>query len=119
MKIYVGHSKGFDYQAELYEPLRDSGLANRHEFIFPHQSSQELFDSKEELKKVDYMIAEISLPSIGLGIEIGWANLYNVPIIAICKTGSKVSGSVKSIAQNIVEYNSSQELIDNLESLLK
>ena len=113
MKIYVGHSTKFDYKNELYLPLSHSAL-QQHQFIFPHENSELLFNSKEELKNVDLMLAEVSYPALGLGIEIGWATAYNVPVIAIYKNGLKLFGSVKSLAQDIVEYQSLEDWVNKL-----
>lgn len=116
MKIYVAHSREYDYKNELYKPLRQSELNNSIEIILPHENSDEPFNSKEKLKNVDYMVAEVSYLSTGLGIELGWASLYNTPIILLYKTGSTVSSSVKSVAREIIEYASSEELIAKLKS---
>ena len=70
MKIYVGHSSSFDYRAELYHPLAELNLTGC-EFVFPHVASESPTNSKEHMQAIDLMIAEVSYPSIGLGIEIG------------------------------------------------
>ncbi len=71
MNIYVAHSREFDFKKDLYEPIRNSELNDLAEVILPHEQSEEPFNIKEGLKTVDYMIAEVSFPSIGLGIELG------------------------------------------------
>lgn len=118
MKIYVGHVRDFDYQTNLYKPLRNSQLNKLVDIILPHEDSDKPFNSREELKTVDYMVAEVSYPSLGLGIELGWANFYNVQIIALYKTGLKLSSSVRSIAQQIVEYSSPEDMVEKLENIL-
>jgi predicted DNA-binding antitoxin AbrB/MazE fold protein len=115
MKIYVAHSRAFDYENELYKPLRESSLNEKVEIILPHEKSEELFNSKEELKNVDYVIAEVSYPSTGVGIELGWANAYNTPIILVYKTGSVISASAGSVATKILEYSSSEELVQKIQ----
>lgn len=114
MKIYVAHSREYDYKNELYKPLRKSELNKLIEIILPHESSEEPFNNKDELKNVDYMIAEVSYPSTGLGIELGWASIYNTPIILIYKTGLTISDSTKSVATEIMDYSSSEDLINKL-----
>ncbi len=118
MKIYVAHSRDYDYKNELYKPLRESELNISIEIILPHENSDGLFNSKEELKNVDYIIAEVSYPSTGLGIELGWANIYNTPIILIHKTGVTISSSAKSVATEIINYSSNEELISKLKTFL-
>lgn len=112
MKIYVSHSKKFDYKNELYKPLRESGFPV--EFILPHETSDEPFDSKSlfENKGCNYILAEVSYPSTGQGIELGWANANNIPVICIYKKGSEISGSLQIVSDNIVEYASLTELLN-------
>jgi hypothetical protein len=119
MKIYVGHFRNFDYEKELYQPLRKSKLNNLAEIILPHENGREFYDSKAGLKDMDYMIAEVSYPSTGLGIEIGWADFYGIPIIAVYKHGAQPSGSVKRIAAHLVEYLSVNELIEQIQKIIK
>jgi len=119
MKIYVSHSRNFDFQKELYEPIRKSSLNNKHTFILPHEKSDEPFNSKEYLKnQCDLLIAEVSNPETGLGIELGWADIYEVPIICIYRKGSKLSGSLKVISKSFIEYSNSAELISEIEKVI-
>lgn len=114
MKIYVGHSKGFNYQKDLYKPIRNSHLNTEHEIVFPHEKSDKPFNSKDFLKTCDVMIAEVSYSATGLGIELGWANVYKIPIICVYKKGASISGSLKVITDNFIEYSSTKNLINNL-----
>ncbi len=118
MKIYVSHSKGFDYKNELYEPLKNSGLSL--DFIFPHEDGSNPFNSKELFEKhlCDLVLAEVSIPSTGQGIELGWANVFKIPIICFYKSGTTPAGSLKVITDKIIEYNDAQHLINKLTSEL-
>lgn len=119
MKIYVCHSKGFDFKNELYEPLKNSGL--NVEFIFPHENSSESFNSKELFEKhlCDLVLAEVSIPATGQGIELGWANVFNIPIVCFYKTGTIPAGSLRVITDKIIEYSDSNDLINKLTMELK
>lgn len=119
MKIYFGHSRDFDYQDELYIPLRASELNSWAEIILPHEKAGGFFNSKEGLKDVDWMVAEVSYPSTGLGIEIGYADIYKIPIIAIYKTGSVISNSVKMLVSHIIEYQTGEELADKIAAVVQ
>jgi len=114
MRIYIAHSKKFDFKKELYEPLRNSKLNKDHEIIFPHEYSDKPFNSKELLKSFDLIVAEASFPATGLGIELGWADIFNIPIIALCKKDCKLSSSINVLTKNIISYKDSKELISNL-----
>ena len=119
MKIYVAHSRSFDFKKELYEPIRQSSLNDEHTFVLPHETSDEPFNSKDYLKnEADLLIAEVSEPATGLGIELGWANTYEVPIVCIYRKGSKVSGSLQVVSKNFVEYANSKELISGIERII-
>ena len=78
MKIYVAHSREFNFKKELYKPLRDSKLGNKTNFVFSHKTKA-FSPSRKKIKSVDYVIAEVSYPSTGLGIELGWANCIKFP----------------------------------------
>ncbi len=64
------------------------------------------------------MIAEVSYPSTGQGIEIGWANASNVPIICIYRSGMGPSGALRFISNQIVEYSSPDDMVAKLRSII-
>lgn len=119
MKIYVGHSKDMDYQNELYAVIRSSPLNKIHEFFLPHENSEMGTNSKEKIKTYDLMIAETSYNAMGLGIEMGWADAFNVPLEAIQKTGTKIKGSTQLTVRSITMYSNKDELINALETIIK
>ena len=120
MNIYVAHSRSFDFQTELYEPIRQSSLNNEHSFILPHEKSDQPRSSKEFFKnECALVIAEVSYPATGLGIELGWADALGVPIIFLHKKGSKISNSLKILSSNFIEYSNQEELISGIEQKLK
>ena len=84
MKIYIGHSSEFNYQDEIYDPIRGSIFNSLHEIILPHEIYKEAKDfiTKDIIKSCDLMIAEVSLPSTGLGIELGGLILLVVQLFA-------------------------------------
>lgn len=121
MKIYIGHSREFNYKEELYKPIRNSRLNDEHEIIFPHEVHEEAKDfvTRDIIKTCDVMVAEVSFPATGLGIELGWANSSKCPIICIYKKGSKISGSLKVICDKFIEYTDKKDLVDKLDKSLE
>lgn len=115
MNIYIGHSRHSDYVKELYEPIRKSKLNKDHNFIFPHEEGKPFFWTKEILKECNLMVAEVSYPATGLGIELGYADMYNVPILCIYKTGFKISKSLESITDRFGQYENQKDIIKILE----
>ncbi len=108
MKIFVTHASNFDFENELYVPLRNSQLAVEHQFVFPEGGGYR--GTKDIIQGCDVVLAEVSYPSTGSGIEIGWANLLGKPIIGIHKSGTNISTSLEYVAQAIISYKSIQEL---------
>jgi hypothetical protein len=118
MRIYIGHPSSIEFQKDLYEPIRASALNNQHEIILPHETSNQPTNTLELMKTFDLMIAEVSEASTGLGIEMGWANLLNLPIIAIYREGKTPSSSIQTIINEIHSYNN-DTFISLLKNLLK
>jgi len=118
--IYVPHSNAYDFRNELYIPLRASILNSKFNLVFPHEESKSSFNSKEFFKdgNCHYLLAEVSYPSIGLGIELGWANIFGIRTICLIKKGLKLSTSISVLTNEIIEYENSLDLVDKLESLL-
>lgn len=121
MKIYVAHSQLLDFKKDLYEPILNSDLSKEHEFIFPHESSSKPYGSEECIKNdIDFMLAEVSEPSTGLGIELAWADTYGIPILCIYKKEAKISGSIESSIKCILaEYSNKKDLILSIERMIK
>ena len=61
------------------------------------------------------MICDVSMPSTGAGIEMGWANAFYVPILCTYEEGSKPSNSAKYVARKVFAYKNADDLISNLE----
>lgn len=117
MKIYVAHSSSFDFEGQLYKPLRSSSLNADHEFVFPHEGMEQY--TKDVLKTCDLVIAEVSLPSTGEGIELGWADLLGVPVVAIHKEGSEVSSSIKLVAKELLPYTDFEDMLAQIATLIQ
>ncbi len=120
MRIYISHSKELDYLDVLYHPLRESQLNTEHEIILPHELHVETTQvvSRDILRVCDLCIAEVSYSATGLGIELGWADAFDCPILCIYKSGSKVSGSLKVITKDFIEYESREDMIERITQYL-
>lgn len=101
MNISISHSTSFDFEKELYEPIQKSFRLKKHNFFFPEDRVK---NTRDVIKSCDIMIADVSYPSTGTGIEIGWASTVNKPIYCIYKQGTNYSFSLKFITQNFYEY---------------
>jgi hypothetical protein len=118
MNIIVTHSSGFDFKNELYKPIRESVLNSEHNFHLPQEKAEEGV-TKELIKNADLVFAEVSYPSTGQGIELGWANILETPIVCFHQAGKKPSNSLKYVTKNLIEYSSGEDLIQKLTDFLK
>jgi hypothetical protein len=119
MKIYVVHSSGFDFKNELYTPLKEADFLRGHDVILPHDKAMAPTNSKELIRSCDLLIAEVSYPSIGLGIELGWAENANVKVICLHKTEAKISSSLPLLFANIFTYSSLPEMLEKIKPFIE
>lgn len=120
MRIYISHKRRSDYEKELYEPLRDAELSKQHTFIFPHEVNKESVNVREMFKEkgCDLVIAEVSEPATGQGIELAWAHMYEIPIVCIYKDGSDISGSLSFISNKFLMYTDKENMIADIAGVL-
>ena len=118
MKIYIAHSRDFDYQNELYVPLKNSEIFKQHEFILPHDGGN-YKHNRDFYKEIDLVIAEVSYPSTGLGIELGFLYDDNKPIYCIYRDNKKVSSSINAVTENIYEYSNLDEIAEIVKGIIK
>ena len=120
MDIYIGHSSSIDFKEQLYQPLRNSSLDDEHNIVLPHEDSDEPFDSKEFLKnECDVFVAEVSEASTGLGIEIGWADLYEVSVICIYREKAEISGSLSVLNAEMIAYKDREDMINAITEVIE
>lgn len=117
MKIYIAHPSDIDYVNVLYRPIRASMLNSQHEFFLPHEDGAEV-STRERMKGFDLMICDVSNPSTGAGIEMGWANMLNIPIWCIHKEETRPSSAIKFVAQKVVNYKDAEDLVTKLQQAL-
>ena len=118
-KIYLAHSSKFDFKNELYKPIKDSNLGEKYDFIYLLDNPDFLPNTKNLIKSYSLVIAEISYPSTGAGIEIGWTDAFNIPIIFIHNELYNPPQYLKTMSPHILKYNNSNEIPLLLEPVLK
>lgn len=117
MKLYVSHSSQLDYQALLYEPLKQD-LGSAHSIFFPHDPENIDTKSKDIITSYECVLAEVSYASTGQGIELGWASAAHIPIICLHLPDAKLSGSLKFVSSTFIEYSSPEDMITRLRGVL-
>lgn len=113
MKIFVAHSSSFDFKTKLYEPIRTSALSSEHEILLPQEGDIEEI-TRDMIRNSDVLVAEVSAPSLGAGIEMGWADSFHHPVIAIYEKGSTPSFSIDNVVTDRIEYDGPADLISKL-----
>jgi len=114
LKIYFGHSKDFDFVNEFYNPIENEESLKEETLLFPHKMSRDSRNGRDFYKQIDLFIAEVSHPATGLGMELGWAFDENIPVYCFYRKGIKPSSSLFSITYNVIEYDSAQEMVNQI-----
>lgn len=117
LNIYAAHASSFDYQAEFYQPLQESTIAEQHNITFPHDNTEEQFNSYKFFHTdCDLVIAEVSHPSTGLGIELGWAYDADIPIICVHQDTSDPTNALTAVTNMVYKYSSPKNMITVLKN---
>jgi len=115
--VYIAHSREFDFENQLYLPIRSVGQLPQSQIILPHEPSHGPNHGRDFYTHLDLVIAEVSYPATGLGLELGWAYDSNVPIVCLYQSGKKYSGSLHAVTDRFYEYHDSDELVSIIKSL--
>ena len=83
----------------------------------PNQEKEMMQTAFQEIDNCDYLIAELTTKSIGVGIEIGYAFAQNIPIIYLYKIGADYSTTAAGSANHSISYNNEIDLIKKLHNL--
>jgi len=103
----------------LDEEVADDNVLIREESI----SDKDVFESLvDRLKRADVVFAEVTVPSLGVGYEIGYADKTNKRII--CVYDKTVTPKLTTMLRGnnrlkIIPYTNINEIINNLENILK
>jgi len=88
-----------------------SELTNTNQYIYERDI--------DWLKKSDVMVADVTVPSLGVGYEIGFAEQLNIPILCLFNPKNKkslsamVSGNRKIINNEYQSINDAKLVLDN------
>jgi nucleoside 2-deoxyribosyltransferase len=117
MKAYIPHintvkTTGVTIQNSILNPDLDDGIRAK---TYDH--------SLDAVKKSKLIVAEVSYPSLGTGVEIGIALRLNKKIICLAKKGSNVSSMVRGAAKKglirMIDYDNDEEALNKLRDMLK
>lgn len=134
MKIYVSGSiysgtQKIDTYKILIEELEKYGEVLNKQIADPNVIANEVYkkdedifaDLEEKLIMADILVAEVSIPALGVGYELGFADKLNKRIIAIYdetytpKVTTMIRGNKRI---KLIPYQRIEEIINTLEKLL-
>lgn len=134
MKIYVsgsiyGGTPKIDTYKILIEELEKYGEVLDKQIADPntianevYQKDEDIFnDLEEKLIIADVLVAEVSIPSLGVGYELGFADKLNKKIIAIYDKNytPKVTTMIRGNKRiTLIPYQRIEEITNNLDNLL-
>lgn len=119
MKIFFAHATNFPQKAEFYKALRASELNSKYELILPQENGEQPPMPWSVITTHDLLVAEVSVPSHGVGIELAWADSAEIPTICIYKEGAKFSGALNNVSSKFLMYTDFDNMIEDLTNALK
>ncbi len=114
MKIFISHSTKGNFEEELYIPLQNSELNDKHELIFPHETGNEI-EIKDVIRDCDLVLAEVSDPTFEQGLELGWASGAYVTTICFYKNGIEPSPLLAKVSENINAYGTLEDMVKKVQ----
>ncbi len=88
----------------------------------PDITPREVFDmDKNQVINSELVIAYLGSPSFGVGMELAYAEMHNIPIILLYERGKNISRFPRGIPTVIAEikFNDYEEALEQLEHFLK
>ena len=113
---------------EIYKKLVDIFNKDKYNVSSPidtmkfRGNDEERYDRAIKLvKDANFIIAEMSIPSTGQGMELQQAIIDKIPILVIAKNNSKISGLIK-VSKGIIDilfYDDIDDILDEIINLIK
>ncbi len=126
MKIFIAAPYTYNFDTISVNKLRELVKVMGHEPLVPHDfATDDPAKIKEEiafdLSLVDdseAIIADTTIPSHGVGMEIMYAHQKGKKVILIHKNGNRLSHMAIYHANEIIRYDSLEDLEEKLHKLL-
>lgn len=122
--ISYSNRKQFDKEVESLKNLFHE--KNIELFVFvdnynfnANQEKEMMKTAFEEIDSSDFLVADLTTKSIGVGIEIGYAFAKEKPIFYLRKKGSEYSTTASGCSNYIVEYENELDLVEIMKGLFK
>jgi len=95
-----------------------NAFGDKHELVLPHDK-KDGEHSKTIIESCDVVLGEVSYPSTGQGIELGWADDVQVPIVCIHKSSETPTGALRYVARDVVSYDDENDMVEKVALLLR
>lgn len=117
---FISHPSGSPQHTPIFFHAIDKFASTQRKvkIVFPHEGEEEVHLTKKAIEEADLIVVEVSIPSTGSGIELGWASAAGKPIIAFHQGGTEVSPAVKYATHQIHIYITEEDIIEKLASLV-
>lgn len=119
---YANRDEFKSFDVNLRQFLANEMNIDAYSFVFDFKSKatdQTLMKAAlEKIDESDFLIAELSYKSIGIGIEAGYAKAKNKKIIYIHQKGTEISTTVNGICDSRIEYKNERDLFKKLKNAL-
>ncbi len=124
LAISYSNRKLFDKEVktliELCEKNNIKLLVFVDKYDFKESEEKEMMETAfREIDESDFLIAELTTKSIGVGIEIGYAFAKEKPILYLRKKDSEYSTTASGSSSYMIEYENEFDLRDSIDKLLK
>lgn len=122
--ISYNNRKLFDKEIESLQNLFNKNniellvFVDRYNFN-TNQEKEMMKLAFKEIDSSDFLIAELTTKSIGVGIEIGYAFAKEKPIFYLRKKESKYSTTASGCSSFVIEYENEINLMKTMESHLR
>ena len=83
-----------------------------------NQEKEMMVTAFNEIDDTDFLIAELTTKSIGVGIEIGYAFAKKIPIIYLRKKNAEYSTTAAGSSNYVLEYENEFDLNNSMEKLI-
>jgi nucleoside 2-deoxyribosyltransferase len=127
-KIYVGCSL-----THATQEFRDSieylktHIGEKYHLLsflgFGAGTAKEIFDYDVDcVNKADFMVADCTYPSTGLGMELGIAYTRKIPVLLIARTDANVALMVQGLPnryKDIVRYENILDIVGEIDEMIR
>jgi len=124
LAISYSNRKQFDKEVESLQNLFNKNNIELLVFVdkYDFNANQEKEMMKVAFEKIDssdFLIAELTTKSIGVGIEIGYAFAKEKPIFYLRKKDSEYSTTASGCSISVIDYENELDLYDIMEKLIR